>query len=172
MLTATVALPLVWLGLHGGLDRQITRIAPLDNAPVAATANHPVVAKTASATQNNEPPLLASMTPFSAMNLDAGNAPAPATVSDAPDHVLDLRASADSWIEVVDVNGKKIDSGIVRAGEQRSYHSAVPLDVTVGNADAVQVNRDGTPMSLKPWQHANVARFKVFGDSSDASGNL
>lgn len=175
VLTATVAVPLVWLGLRGGLDRQITQIAPLDNALVAATANHPAIAKAARTTQNNEPPLLASMTPFSAMNLDTGNAttvaPAPATVSGVTDHVLDLRASADSWIEVVDANGKKIDSGIVRAGEQRSYHSAVPLDVTVGNADAVQVNRDGTPMSLKPWQHANVARFKVFGDSSDASGN-
>lgn len=175
VLTATVAVPLVWLGLRGGLDRQITQIAPLDNAPIAAAADHPAVAKATSATQNNEPPLLASMTPFSAMNLDTGSAatsaPAPAPVSGAPDHVLDLRASADSWIEVVDANGRKLDSGIVRAGEQRSYHSTVPLDITVGNADAVQVTRDGTPMSLKPWQHANVARFKVFGDSSDASGN-
>lgn len=176
VLTATVAVPLVWLGLRGGLDRQITQIAPLDNAPVAAAAKHPAVAKAASATQNNEPPLLASMTPFSAMNLDTGNTPASvlpvlAVTAGTPGHVLELRASADSWIEVVDADGRKIDSGIVRAGEQRSYHSAVALDITVGNADAVQVSRDGTPMSLKPWQHANVARFKVFGDSSDASGN-
>ncbi|MEO7149156.1 MAG: DUF4115 domain-containing protein, partial [Rhodanobacteraceae bacterium] len=160
---------------RGGLDRQITQIAPLDNAPIAAPTNHAVVAKTASATPNNEPPLLASMTPFSAMNLDAANTAAPvptlAATAGAQDHVLEVRATGDSWIEVADGNGRKLDSGIVRAGEQRSYHSAVPLDITVGNADSVQVSRDGKPMSLKPWQHANVARFRVFGDSRDASGN-
>ncbi|MEO6967524.1 MAG: RodZ domain-containing protein [Rhodanobacteraceae bacterium] len=179
VLTATVAVPLVWLGLRGGLDRHITQIAPLDNAPVAATAHNADVAaaKTASAAQNNEPPLLASMTPFSAMNLDTGNpaapapVPAPVAASVAPDHLIELRASAESWIEVVDTNGRKIDSGIMRAGEQRSYHSTVPLDITLGNADAVQVSRDGTPMSLKPWQHANVARFRVFGSASGASDN-
>lgn len=172
VLTATVAVPLAWLGLRGGLDRQIAQIAPLDNAPAASSANHIAVVNTAAAPQANESPLLASMTPFSAMDLDtAAPTPAPTASPLGKDHVLELRASADSWIEVIDARGNKLESGILRAGERRSYRSVLPLDLTVGNADAVTVSRDGTPISLKPRQHAKVARLRVFGDPGDAGGN-
>ena len=172
ILTAMVAVPLVWLGLRGGLDNQITRIAPLDSAPPAQTSSRVVAVKPAAqkpTTSQQEPPLLASMTPFSAMQLDAENSAAPSTakpattVSTAPaGHVLNLRVIADSWVEVADTDGKILQSGILRAGDQRSYQRAVPLNVTIGNADGVQVISDGKPLSLAPYRRANVARFKVF----------
>jgi cytoskeleton protein RodZ len=177
ILTATVAVPLVWLGLRGGLDNQLTRIAPLDSAPAAN-----VIAQSAKAqpapdkSSSQEPPLLASMTPFSAMQMDAENSNAPAAPaatqpplvsSGSGDHVLGLRIAADSWVEVDDANGKTLESGILRAGDQRSYRSATPLSITIGNADGVQVTRDGKPLSLAPYRRANVARFKVFDGPSD-----
>ncbi|HJU07907.1 MAG TPA: RodZ domain-containing protein [Rhodanobacteraceae bacterium] len=177
ILTAMVAVPLVWLGLRGGLDNQITRIAPLDSAPPAKTSTQVAEVKPAArkpAAPQQEPPLLASMTPFSAMQMDAENSSTSATnpasaVSAAPaGHVLNLRVIADSWVEVTDANGKTLESGILHAGDQRSYQSAVPLNVTIGNADGVQVISDGKPLSLVPYRRANVARFKVFdGASSD-----
>ncbi len=173
VLTAMVAVPLVWLGLRGGLDNQLTRIAPLDSAPAAKA---PVrVAETRNATpkadSQEEPPLLASMTPFSAMQLEnAATTPQPAppapTVKLTTDHVLTLRVTADSWVEVVDADGNTLESGILHAGDQRSYHSAKPLNVTIGNADGVQVESDGKPLPLAPWRRANVARFKVFDGTS------
>jgi len=177
ILTATVALPLVWLGLRGGLDNQLTRIAPLDSAPSTKVVAH--AAKTQPAPvkpSSQEPPLLASMTPFSAMQMDAddstaaraASAPAPVAPAASGDHVLGLRMTADSWVEVDDANGKTLESGILRAGEQRDYHSATPLNITIGNADGVQVTSDGKPLSLVPYRRANVARFKVF---DPASGN-
>ncbi|HJU25228.1 MAG TPA: RodZ domain-containing protein [Rhodanobacteraceae bacterium] len=42
------------------------------------------------------------------------------------------------------------------------------MSVTIGNADGVQVESDGKPLSLVPYRRANVARFKVFGS---AGGN-
>ena len=51
---------------------------------------------------------------------------------------------------------------MLHAGDTRSYQSGTPLDVTIGNADAEQVQNDGKPLSLDAYRHANVARFKVF----------
>ncbi|MBS0432094.1 MAG: DUF4115 domain-containing protein [Proteobacteria bacterium] len=177
ILTAMVAVPLVWLGLRGGLDNQLTRIAPLDSAP--ATGAPAQVAKSGRARDNavarQEPPLQASMTPFSAMQMDAdataGAPPAAASTAPAPTvaaggHVLTLRVNADSWVEVNDADGKTVASGILRTGDQRDYHSAGPLNVTIGNADGVQVQSDGKPLSLAPYRRANVARFQVFGNNA------
>ncbi|HXS72859.1 MAG TPA: helix-turn-helix domain-containing protein [Rhodanobacteraceae bacterium] len=177
VLTATVAVPLVWLGLRGGLDNQLTRIAPLDNSPTsAAPAQVTQAIKTPVATSAQEQPLLASMTPFPAMNLDsATTAPASPQVASAPaastsDHVLTLRASAASWVEVADANGKTLDSGMLHAGETRSYHSTAPLSITIGNADGIEASSDGKPLSLAPYRRANTARFQVFAPAANGNG--
>jgi cytoskeleton protein RodZ len=80
-----------------------------------------------------------------------------------------LQVTADSWVEVDDANGKTLESGILRAGDQRNYRSTSPLNITIGNADGVQVTSDGRPLSLAPYRRANVARFKVF-DSGNGNG--
>lgn len=114
------------------------------------------------------------MTPFSAMQMGADDADTPApAASSAPvvpaaagGHVLSLQANADSWVEVHGADGKTVESELLHAGDRRSYRSATPLNVTIGNADAVQVQSDGKPLPLAPYRRANVARFQVFG--SDA----
>lgn len=177
VLTAFVAVPLVWLGLRGGLDNQLTRIAPLDRAP-AASAPARVHPTKAPAETGQELPLMASMTPFSAMSLDSAPATGDkAAVSDAAahagpqagDHVLSLSAHGDTWMEVADANGKTLASGMLHAGDTRSYHSSSALNVTLGNADAVDVESDGKPLSLDAYRHANVARFQVFA-SGESNG--
>jgi len=182
VLTAFVAVPLVWLGLRGGLDNQLTRIAPLDHAPVAAAPGR--VAQTIKSPaptpkpEQQQQPLMASMTPFSAMNLESAASPqadsapqlqraAPAPTANSVGHVLSLSANGDSWFEVTGADGKTLDSGMLRAGDTRSYHSAKPLDITIGNADAVDVQSDGTRLSLDAYRRANVARFKVFAGNGN-----
>jgi cytoskeleton protein RodZ len=163
---------LVWLGLRGGLDNQLTRIAPLDHAPAANATTRVAQAIRTPAKSGQEQPLMASMTPFPAMNLEAATAQAPASqpakppaapaVARGTDHVLTLDAHGDSWIEVTDASGRTLESGMLHAGETRSYHSSAALSVTLGNADAVAVQSDGKPLSLDAYRRANVARFKVF----------
>lgn len=175
VLTAFVAVPLVWLGFRGGLDNHLTRIAPLDQTPAVAAhgrITHAIKTPAPAPKPEQQQPLMASMTPFSAMNLEAAASPqnaaaapsqqaAPAPAHSA-DHVLSLTASGDSWFEVTGADGKTLESGMLHAGDTRSYHSATPLGVTIGNADAVDVQSDGKPLSLDAYRRANVARFKVF----------
>ncbi len=181
VLTATIAVPLVLLGLRGGLHRPTARIVSLDQ-PVASTSapaasvKAPHVATVAPTVDDS--PFRASMTPFAAMGMnDDGAAPmpsastaAPATSAPAGQHTLTLNASADCWFEITDAQGNKVDSGMLRAGDSRSWHSAGVLHVTLGNAGGVTVTRDGQPFALDSSRRANVAHFDVFG-SPGASHN-
>ena len=184
-LTATVAVPLVWLGLRGGLDNHLTEIAPLDGAAAVAAVQHnalPAHATTqpaATPAPLHEAPLQASMTPFAAMDIPllnqggasttpqaAAQPAAPAAATHPGEHVLTLSASGDCWFEVTASDGSKLASGMLHAGDQRSFHSTGPLDVRVGNVAAVQITGDGQPIELASRQRANVADFRAF-----AAGN-
>src|SRR6185437_2329897 len=168
ILTATIAVPLVLLGLRGGLHRPTARIVSLDQPAVSATApaksvTAPRVAPVKPAVDDT--PFRASMTPFSAIGLNddsalpapAASAPQPATSAPAGQHTLALSASADCWFEITDADDNKVDSGMLHAGDSRSWHSAGVLHVTLGNAGGVSVTRDGQPFVLDSAQHANVA---------------
>lgn len=179
VLTATIAVPLVLLGLRGGLHRPAARIVSLDQ-PIASTSAPATSAKAphiATVTPTvDDTPFRASMTPFAAIGINDDSAPAPApatapaTSAPAGQHTLTLNASADCWFEITDADGNKVDSGMLRAGDSRSWHSTGVLHVTLGNASGVTVTRDGQPFALDSSRHANVAHFDVFG-SSGASEN-
>ena len=185
ILTATIAVPLVLLGLRGGLHRPTARIVSLDQpaasaaGPTATTVTVPHVATVTPAVDDT--PFRASMTPFSAIDLndDSASAPAanttpPATAAPAApagQHTLTLNASGDCWFEITDADGNKVDSGMLHAGDSRSWHSAGVLHVTLGNAGGVSVTRDGQPFALDSSQHANVAHFDVFGSSGASENN-
>ncbi|MES2404528.1 MAG: RodZ domain-containing protein [Pseudomonadota bacterium] len=179
VLTATIAVPLVLLGLRGGLHRPTARIVSLDQPAASASAPATSVKTPHIATITptvDDTPFRASMTPFAAigMNDDSAATPAPQTApaaaAPAGQHTLTLNASADCWFEITDAQGNKVDSGMLRAGDSRSWHSAGVLHVTLGNAGGVTVTRDGQPFTLDASRHANVAHFDVFG-SSGASEN-
>lgn len=185
VLTATIAVPLVLLGLRGGLERPAPRIVSLDQAPAASA--QPARPKATSApvghagADADASPLRASMTPFAAIGLSditgsaaastpIAPAPVPPAVSGGP-HVLVIAASADCWFEITDADGGKVDSGLLHAGETRTWRAAGLLHVILGNAGGVQVTRDGQPLALGPYRRANVARFDVFGKRTSSAEN-
>jgi cytoskeleton protein RodZ len=186
VLTATIAVPLVLLGLRGGLERPSARIVSLDQAPAStphmAQATAPSSATASSDLSDASPdatPFRASMTPFAAIGLsDNGDASQPPPVTPAPmplaaagQHALTLSASADCWFEITDADGNKVDSGMLHAGDNRTWHAAGPLHVTLGNAEGVSVTRDGQPLALDAYRHANVARFDVFAPPAGGGEN-
>lgn len=183
VLTATIAVPLVLLGLRGGLQRPTARIVSLDQPAVSARAT-PADASTAHAAATapspDATPFRASMTPFSAIGLNdetqpaanADNKPASTpSATPAGQHALTLTASADCWFEITDANGSKVDSGMLHAGDTRTWHSGGVLRVTLGNAGGVNVTQDGQPVALGALQHANVAHFDVFGSPGASENN-
>ncbi len=175
VLTATIAVPLVVLGLRGGLQRPVARIVSLDQ-PAASTQAVPVPPPSHRVAITPPPdlaPFRASMTPFAAIGLgenDQTGSAADATETAAPpadaapaQHTLTVAASADCWFEITDADGNKIASGMLRAGDTRTWHSSGLLHVTLGNAGAVTVTRDGQSFPVDDFQRANVAHFDVFG---------
>lgn len=170
ILTAVIVVPAVMLATRGGLDKNLARIAPLD-APAAIPATHAPVAasnsrdnasesapqlSTPSPVQIDEPPLIASMTPFPA------SAPA-ATQSSQPtlSHRLQLSLHETSWVEIVDANGQRLEYGLLPAGSVRDYSSNQALDVRLGNAEGATIVLDGKSLDLAGYRRANVAHLRI-----------
>lgn len=187
ILTAVIVVPMIWLGVRGTLDRDLSHLAPLDAAPVAqqdapasaasvgvahtnvskAPAN--TLAQTSAVPKNteSEQPLLASMAPFP--NLDTATVPAPpppvtpaaSAAVGAGSHSLALSLNSASWVEVTDRDGKRLEYGLLPAGSSKTYHSDEPLEVRIGNSSGAQVSIDGQAVGLDDFRHSNVAHFRV-----------
>lgn len=74
---------------------------------------------------------------------------------------LSLRTTAESWIEVVDAQGRSLLSRVVAPGEALSLDGALPLRVVIGNAAATVVTFRGQPVTLVPVGATNVARLEL-----------
>jgi cytoskeleton protein RodZ len=129
-----------------------TSIAPVE-LPVASSA---AAAPAASA---------ASAAPASAAAVPASAAQAIdevlAHVAAAPNIPLQVTATADSWVEVVDAQGHSLLSRTVVAGESVGLDGALPMRVKIGNARATHLKLRGDNVDLMPWTHDNVARLEL-----------
>jgi cytoskeleton protein RodZ len=111
----------------------------------------------------------ASAPPVSA---SAPDAPVPAVATSGVDEVLahseatpniplQVIASADSWVEVVDAQGHSLLSRTVVAGESVGLDGALPMRVKIGNARATHIKLRGDNVDLTPWTRDNVARLEL-----------
>lgn len=96
----------------------------------------------------------------SAAAANSASAPAPAAAEAAPAGVLQLRTSAESWVEVTDARGATLLSRLLQPGETVGVDGATPLRLTVGNASATQVSFRGQPVALTTTRD-NVARLEL-----------
>ena len=74
---------------------------------------------------------------------------------------LQLRTTAQSWIEVQDAGAQVLISRMVLAGETVQLDGAMPLRVKIGNAAGTDVVFRGQPLSLAPFTRDNVARLEL-----------
>ncbi|MDE2155627.1 MAG: DUF4115 domain-containing protein [Xanthomonadaceae bacterium] len=176
VLTAVIVVPMIWLGVRGTLDRDISHLAPLDATPVAQPAKLvaqsrrsqppvPVIRARQPKSPSSEQPLMASMAPFPVMD-GTTTPPAESPAANAAGHgaaglSLDLSLSAASWVEVIERDGTRLEYGLLPASSNKTYQSDQPLDVRIGNVDGAQLKVDGQPLALDGFRHANVAHFRV-----------
>ncbi len=92
-------------------------------------------------------PVMASMAPF--------------TKTAAPSTGLVLRFRGESWVDVVDAQGARVERGLVEAGAERRYAAGQVARITLGNSEAVDVSFADKALDLSPYRTANVARFTV-----------
>ena len=69
--------------------------------------------------------------------------PAGAASGSGPQARLDLSFSAASWVEISDVQGRRLLHGLIEAGSTRTLTGSAPLLVVLGNAPAVTVRVNG-----------------------------
>lgn len=151
-------LPAGWLPAPAGAVSRTAASAPVAmragvpaSEPLAtpgAEAVSPDALLAASAAARTEPVTFAS-------TASAGTLPAVA------EGVLQLRTTAQSWVEVVDARGQSILGRLVQPGESVGLDGVMPLKVRIGNASATQVVFRGQSVELAPFTRDNVARLEL-----------
>lgn len=158
-----------WPSIARGGATTTAVVPPAADLPAAvappASATVPVLAS-ASAPVAEAPALGASAAPAAAAPASAVvetvfSAPDDGASAPAADGLLRLRASAETWVEVRDRSGQLLLSRTLAAGESAGLDGALPLRVTIGNADATQVVFRGQPVPLPAATRDNVARLEL-----------
>jgi cytoskeleton protein RodZ len=120
-----------------------TATVPTTTAPVpAVTVQATPAAPTASAPATPSQPVQAG-------------APAPGT---SP---LKVRASAESWVEVVDAKGQVLLSRLLRPGDLVDVNGVAPLKLRVGNVSGTELVFRGQAVDLAARSRDNVARLEL-----------
>lgn len=125
---------------------------------VAASVPAAAVSASASASATSAAPLPAAAVPATATQ---GIDEVLAHVAAAPSIPLQVVATADSWVEVVDAQGHSLLSRTVVAGESVGLDGALPMRVKIGNARGTHLKLRGDNVDLTPWTRDNVARLEV-----------
>ena len=75
--------------------------------------------------------------------------------------VLGFTFSGESWVEVVDRNGKTVLDIKFKDGETEELIGRAPFTVVIGNAKATRMAYDGKEIDLVPHTRVSVARVTV-----------
>jgi cytoskeleton protein RodZ len=78
-----------------------------------------------------------------------------------PAGVLQLHATEQSWVEVIDARGQSLIARVLQPGEDVGLDGVTPLKVKIGNAGKTQVMFRGEPIELPGFTRDNVARFEL-----------
>lgn len=165
VMTAVLVVPVVLVARHYQnadrpqsltLEPDASVLPALDPAQDVAGADRTVALPAVTPEPANPEPVMASMAPVPAKT-PAPELPAAITGQDG----LVLRFSGQSWLEVNDAQGRRLERALLDAGAERRYADGEVGYITLGNAAAVEVLHDGQPVNLEPFRTANVARFTV-----------
>jgi len=136
---------------------------PLVAAPAAPPSPAIAVPGEASLALAAEP--LPPEGPVTAATVTAGLTPS-LPLAEAVAGRIEMRFTADSWIEVFGRDGSILERSLARSGEARHWPLEQVGRVTIGNADGTEVRVDGSGVNLEPVRAANVARFALSSDGT------
>lgn len=74
---------------------------------------------------------------------------------------LGLRASAPSWVQVIDGDGRTRLERVLGAGEAVELDGALPFKLRIGNAHGVELRFHGQPVDLAPVTRGNIAQLEL-----------
>ena len=133
--------------------------APAASAPEAAAAS-----AAATPTAAELAPSAAASAPGAAAQAVAAASSAvsvPAAASAATTGLVRLMTTADSWIEVIDAQGRTVLSRVVQGGETVALDPTPPLRLRIGNVAGTTLSFRGQAYDLGPYTRDNVARLEL-----------
>jgi len=140
---------------------------PLKSVPEAGPASTPEVRSLVAETPPGVMPVSMEAAPVMPSGA-AGPAPGASAPTMAPSdpaaltgNIVLFCAREPSWVEVTDAKGVVAVRRLLAAGESAGAGGTTPLQVTVGRADATDVQVRGRPMDLGSVARDNVARFEI-----------
>lgn len=74
---------------------------------------------------------------------------------------IELSATQETWVSVIDGNGNEVYSRTIFAGSREVINAKLPVDITVGNAGATNLSMNGKSFDLAPYSRNNVAHIKL-----------
>jgi len=76
-------------------------------------------------------------------------------------HRIDLELVDDSWVEITDADGQRLEFDLLRQGSERSYEGLPPFRILFGRASAVRVELDGRAIRFAGDDAGSVAEFTL-----------
>ena len=128
--------------------------APATTSPVPSSTAPAATAAVVTPSTSAQTPSTASTVAQPGQPVQAG-APAPGT---SP---LKVRATAESWVEVVDAKGQVLLSRLLRSGDLVDVNGVAPLKLRVGNVSGTELVFRGQPVDLAARSRDNVARLEL-----------
>jgi cytoskeleton protein RodZ len=158
-ITAAIVGSVVMLAMHFQAPARDAQVLTLETPTPAEPRPAP-----AASTPADRSPVMAPMTP-TLPRTEAVAAPAEPVVPASPGEIV-LRFRGESWIELLDANGQRVERGLAAPGSERRLRPGEVGMVTLGNADAVEVLQAGRVLDLAAYRQANIARFAVSSEGS------
>ncbi len=78
-----------------------------------------------------------------------------------PENALTLLVKKESWIEIHDVNNKRLYLDLAKPGKIITVSGPTPYSILLGNAHGVRVQFNGKNFDLAPHIRLGVARLKI-----------
>lgn len=91
-----------------------------------------------------------------------------ATASATP--ALRLKLQSDSWVEITDSTGKRLEYDLLRGGSVNDYAGQAPYRILIGRATGVVLEHQGETVDLAPYIRGNVASFELSRSDTDTQG--
>lgn len=87
------------------------------------------------------------------------------------EHWLEVRASADSWVEITGRDDARVEQDLLRGGDVRRYRAFAPFRISLGRASAVELLVDGIAVDLEPHTRDNVTQMRLDPSAEVAAGS-
>lgn len=69
--------------------------------------------------------------------------------------------SGDCWVNIFDATGKRIAWGIKKAGYIMSVNGKLPLNITIGKPELVEINFNGESLDMSTFRQGHISKFTL-----------